>query len=449
MRAAHLHGAGAAFDTLLRLGHWSEDENLELHRLQVPDGFSANLQAVAAAVDPESADAGWSGRRRWGGGTWCTSSGDLAFRSRRGLRGWRVDIHMAVPTLLVPPEGALDTEARLRGTDVDLLERRIPMLPDSLAEACRLTPEIPRPALCLRVRLTPELSLADVEIQASRVRPRGVMEPGLVAGSRPLRRLAELATALRARRRAAGAWERLDSSRLEVAGGRPQPARRSDVDVIDTEIGLLAAEAIGWLCEARGLPAIYERREPAAVPLLPESAKRAQTEDVEAVRSYLFDSRSPHPDQSVRPGVHAGFGLTCHAFGGRPLDSYADLAVQRQLLTLTGFGGSADSVAELEQVLLETWEAREAARLVEQTGRRYWSLRSLEGIGSQTHLQAIVVEQQGPGYLVLLAGHPTGAYVRALGNEVFEAAPGRRLLVRVEQVSARRNLLRLVAPRLA
>ena len=45
MQAAHLHGAASAFDVLVRLGHWSRDENLELHRLRIPDEFPATLLA--------------------------------------------------------------------------------------------------------------------------------------------------------------------------------------------------------------------------------------------------------------------------------------------------------------------------------------------------------------------------------------------------------------------
>jgi hypothetical protein len=45
MQAAHLHGAASAFDVLVRLGHWSRDENLELHRLRIPDEFPAALLA--------------------------------------------------------------------------------------------------------------------------------------------------------------------------------------------------------------------------------------------------------------------------------------------------------------------------------------------------------------------------------------------------------------------
>lgn len=50
MQAAHLHGAASVFDVLVRHGHWSRDENLELHRLRIPDEFPATLLASASST---------------------------------------------------------------------------------------------------------------------------------------------------------------------------------------------------------------------------------------------------------------------------------------------------------------------------------------------------------------------------------------------------------------
>ena len=68
MQAAHLHGAGSAFDLLVRLGHWTADENRELHRLGVPDVFPEHVLDSVREIDMEAIAASWSGRRRWGAG---------------------------------------------------------------------------------------------------------------------------------------------------------------------------------------------------------------------------------------------------------------------------------------------------------------------------------------------------------------------------------------------
>lgn len=47
MQAAHLHGPQAAFEVLIRLGHWQADENLELRRCRVPVAFAPEVLAEA------------------------------------------------------------------------------------------------------------------------------------------------------------------------------------------------------------------------------------------------------------------------------------------------------------------------------------------------------------------------------------------------------------------
>jgi len=56
MKAAHLHGAWAAFDVLVVLGHWKPDENLDLLRHDVPIEFPAAVlsEAVASSRDAAS-----------------------------------------------------------------------------------------------------------------------------------------------------------------------------------------------------------------------------------------------------------------------------------------------------------------------------------------------------------------------------------------------------------
>ena len=50
--------------------------------------------------------------------------------------------------------------------------------------------------------------------------------------------------------------------------------------------------------------------------------------------------------------------------------------------------------------------------------------------------------------VVLLEGGPAGAFAPANRGHRVEAAPGQRLRLRIEQVSARRNVLRLADARL-
>ncbi len=449
MRAANLHGGAAAFDVLVRLGHWSADENLELHRLGLPEGFSEAASEAARELDPGAVLGRWPRRRRRSSGLCVTACGERAYRLRRSLLGRTIlDIHMAAPALWLEAGGALDQEAAARGLSVRLLERDIPMLPPEVTEACRLTPDESRPVLRLSVRLDRELTPSRVRLSLGRARPRVALDDG--ESCTPVRRLARLAAELRQRRRGAGAWEGLHpAGEIEVRGGRPLPAAEGPAARIDTELRLLAAEAIARLCNGR-VPAVYVARE-APVDGVQETPLEGadDTAAAETLRAHLLEGAASRESLGTRPAPHAGLGLPACAAGARPLTSYVDLAMQRQLLSIAGWRSDPLEAGDLQRILLETREARESAARVRRSSRRYWTLKWLQGLDHQARLECVVAEPRGPGHLVLLAQASMSAYVPAPRGRRLQAAPGQRLRVRVQQASARRDLLRLAGPELA
>ena len=448
MGAANLRGSGAAFDVLVRLGHWSVDENLELHRLGLPEGFPEAAAKAAREVDPRAVAAAWPGRRRWSSGLCVTACGERAYRLRRSLLGHTiVDIHMAVPALWVEAGTAVDQEAAARGVTVRLLEREIPMLPAELTEACRLTPAEARPVLTLSVRLDRKLVPRKVRLSLGRVRPRLALEGG--ESSPPVRRLTALAAALRQRRRREGAWQELHPvDRIEVRDGRSEPAAEGLGARIDGELRLLAAEAIARLCQDH-VPAIHAVREAPADGFQETAPEGADTAAAETLRAHLLESRAAREWLGTAAAPHAGLGRPVLAAGARPLTSYVDLAMQRQLLWVAGWRSNPLSADDLEGILLDTREARESAERVRRSSRRYWTLKWLEGLDDEARLECVVAEPRGPGHLVLLPEGPMSCHVPAPRGRRLQASPGQRLRVRVEQASARRDLLRLAGPELA
>ncbi len=447
MQAAHLHGAGSAFDLLVRLGHWTADENRELHRLGVPDVFPEHVLDSVREIDMEAIAASWSGRRRWGGGTYAAADGARAYRLRRSLRHRAViDIHLAAPMLWVTEADAIDGEALERGTAVHLIEREIPLLPPMIQQASRLTPAASRPALTLTVCLDEDLNPRFVEVKTSRVRPRARLDDESCADATALQRLAELAMGLHQCRRAAGAWQDLRPTPwIELRDGHCRPKPETPAAQIDKELSLLAAEAIGDWCQARDVPAIY-RSHGAAADEVPEADVAASAADREALRSFLLDGRAPHPTHGITLGRHAGLGLRQYAVGADPAASYLDLVMQRQLLAVTA-GEKSLPAATLERAVLDTQTAHEAAQRVAASSQRYWCLKWLEQFNCDEGVSCVVVEPRGPGYLVLLEGGPEAALAWASRGERIDVAAGQRLRLRIEQVSARRNVLRLIDPR--
>ena len=449
MQAAHLHGPAAAFELLVRLGHWGPDENLELHRLRVPDEFSATVLAAAQQPDSDLPQR-WPGRRRWGGGCYVGVNGERAYRLRRTLWGRRaIDIHLAVPALWVPAGGVIDTDAAERGTALWLVERHIPLLPAQILEACRLLPAQVRPALMLKVRLDDSLYPSHVELKMSRIRPQARLDDPEAQGTPALRQLADLALVLRQRRREAGGWEGLRPSPwITRHDDQMRPVTETSADLIDRELGLLAAEALGLYCRDRDTAAVYLTRAVGADATSFEGGAHSATPaDVAALRAVLLEGRAAHPTLDTDPGEHAGLGLRMAVAATDPMHRYVDLVMQRQLLALVGAGTEPLSAAVLERTVLETHAAREAARRVESDSQRYWSLKWVEQLPSDEGVSCVVVEPRGSGYLALLDGGPAGTFAPASRGERVDVLPGQRLRLRVEQVSARRNILRLADPR--
>jgi exoribonuclease II len=448
MQAAHLHGPRGAFEVLVRLGHWGPDENLELHRLRVPDEFSPAVRTAAVQAETSTAQH-WPGRRRWGGSSYAAVNGERAYRLRRTLWGPRaIDIHMAVPALWVLPGGIIDTDAAERGTTLRLVERQIPLLPPEILQACRLLPAAVRPALTLSIRLDENLHPSHVGLKMSRVRPQARLDDRDAQSNPALQRLAELAGALRQRRRVAGAWERLQPAPwIVLQDGQVRPAVETAAELIDGELQLLAAEALGWWCQEHALASIYMTREAGAAATSGSAAGPAAAGDALALRTFVSESHAAHATLGTDPGQHAGLGLRNPVAGSQPTRCYVDLIMQRQILAQVGAGPATLSTGELQRTVMETHAAREAAWRVESDSQRYWSLKWVEQLPPEQGVSCVVVEPRGPGYLALLDGGPAGTFAPATGGERVDVVPGQRLRLRVEQVSARRNVLRLADPR--
>jgi len=348
-------------------------------------------------------------------------------------------VYFAIPGRLVSPGSALDDEARTRGVSLPLPDQALPLLPDSLAQAVCLREGVVQPALSVELRLGADLEPSGCRLVLRRIRPRRILTPEEVIQAQDddgvAKRLHGLARALRRRRLERGGILLAPLPRLTVGDGpaacRPHPVS-ADPDALE-ELGLLASEASGELCASRGIPAIYRVQEaPGERPVDGDATDPAATH--EQIR------RMPRTFLQVEPGIHAGLGLPVSAAMDRPLDSYADLVMQQQLVEVAARGQTRYAAPELRRVVADTAAAREAGAHVVRSARRYWALRYLENREGKD-LEVTVVERAGVGYVVQFTDVGTKGYVRTAGE--LWANPGDRVRVRVERVCARSDILRL------
>jgi exoribonuclease-2 len=284
----------------------------------------------------------------------------------------RVGIHIALVADFVARGGAMDREAAARATTVYLPETTVRMLPDEIC--CRrasLTAGERHPVLSTSVLLGPHGELLDSVISPHNLRIGRRLS--YAQADRILRGADgaedEVATALR---RMYGAALELREGRKRAGAilvQRREPKVRVHGDKIEIEIidnnspsRLLVAEfmvlnnfvAASYAAERR-IPIIY-RVQPAAG-------------DSVAVRARL----------SVYPEYHAGAGLQCYAQLSSPIRRYADLVLQRQLVSALADSSALPYDADgILAVLANTENAETEAKELERRARRYWTLRYLQ-----------------------------------------------------------------------
>ena len=200
----------------------------------------------------------------------------------RDLGGGRheVGVHIADVSWYVRPGGALDQEARARGTSCYLPGGAVPMLPERLSsDLCSLRAGVDRLALSVFATLDENGRLHGYRFAATVIRSRADLsyeqvqdaldgaKPLGAALQRPVELLMRLARALRARRLAVGALQ-LDSPEVKAVvdehGETLRLERRPHLESHELveEFMLLANRCVGEAAALRGSGVLWRVHEP-------------------------------------------------------------------------------------------------------------------------------------------------------------------------------------------
>ncbi len=129
--------------------------NLTLSKTEIKQREDLRATPTIAFLDPPSAEAPI----------------ECAFSLAKTSAGhWRLGVHIADVTRLVPIDSALDREAQRRGVAIPLGKLRIPMLPAAIIEAAALQPGEDRMTISLLATLDREGQLLEFELQPTVVR---------------------------------------------------------------------------------------------------------------------------------------------------------------------------------------------------------------------------------------------------------------------------------------
>ena len=433
------------FRVLVKLGIWSEDENVTLRIEDIPVEFSPEAEAQAlcdaAKTLPErheelleeeviTVDA------------ITTRDVDDALSLRYENDEAILGVHITDVAHYIDYDSPLDREIRRRATSIYLPEGTIPMIPPVLSEkAASLSVGEDRPAISVTMRVGSDLKLKDYIVTESIIRVNKRLsyenadEKILDSDSRE-GALLRIAMAFRNDRVSKGALifkdpelsvHVTDDKKIEVSVRE----RESLSQVLVSELMIQANRLFAEFLVERQIPAIF-RSQPGPL------EKITLGDEYDPVTSYRAEKALAKGDLSSQPAPHSTLGLAAYTTATSPLRRYPDLIVQRQLKAALGSGAKTLGRERLEEILAEVSYRLERAALMERQRQRYFLLKYLEQRRHE-EWEALVL-QRFPGFhLVQLTGLYLNAALHTPNN--LALAPHDKAIVKIEKINPRDDKL--------
>jgi exoribonuclease-2 len=446
---AGLGGGEDLFPLLVRLGVFSENENIEILRREVPVEFPPEVlegggpaEALRAAFqDPRRQDLTPLELMTIDGQS--TLDFDDALSLETFSDGCRLGIHIADVAQFVRRGDPLDREALARGSSIYMPDRKIPMLPPVLAEGyCSLKAGELRPAISTLIDFSPELEIRGYRIVPSIVRVRDQLtyfDANLAADQDPRLVLwRRIARKFRDERLAVGA---VHISVPEIGVWLGESGEISVNRVNRESPGRMLVTEIMILANALMAKFLVEHRQPAVFRSQPDPRERLYRGEEGSLFQHWMQRRLLNRFVlSHEAGKHSGLGLDAYLTATSPIRKYFDLVCQRQVRAVQGFeepyrADEIDRVIQLMEIPMANVMKLQASR------QRFWLLKFLEQRIGQKE-EAIVLVRRRHSYQVLLTEYMLECDLPLTG------APGLKpedvLQVTIQRVDARRDQIGLV-----
>jgi exoribonuclease-2 len=444
-------GSGdASFRLLMRLGVFQEDEDLDLHRLEVSQEFSAEtLAQTRQLARPAPADPYAARRRDLTGLELITIDGertrdfDDALSLEPSPEGWRLGIHISDVSALVLADTPLDREALVRATSIYLPERRLPMLPEEISEdLLSLLAHQERRALSFMVTLSPEAEVLDWDIVPSLIKVGRRLTyhevDGLLGQDQTLAALLQLTGRLKEARLARGGYE-LKLPEVWVIF-TPQGDLQVSVEDQETPSRQLVAEAM-VLANSLAARFLAEHTIPAVYRSQPEPREPIRTEGHKSLLELWQDRRRlSRVVMDLEPLPHWGLGLDCYTLATSPIRRYLDLLIHRQILAALSQAPPPYRREDLERILPVMESAMRRSGQLKARRLRYWLLKYLAAwVGRKK--EALVLEALPHRYRLMFPDILLELFLQAPPGK--KLSPGDTILVRLDKVLPREDQIKV------
>ena len=439
----------ALFDILVRLGVWSETENIDLYRLEIPVAFPGNVLAHAARLVKRAGGVTCGGavqRKDLTDVPAITIDGqatldyDDAISLEKDGDEYRLGVHIADVGHYIRRDDPIDLEARNRASAIYTPDLKIPMIPPELAEdLCSLRAGEIRPAITLLVRLNSDKQVLSYDIFPSWIRVEkqwSYYDVNLVADQdETILTLHEIAKSFRQYRLSEGAihislpeitiWVDEDGMPVVHRINRESPGR-----LLVAEIMIMVNWLMAKFLKDNGMPAIFRYQG--------EPKQRLYCGEEEGIfQNWMQRKLLSRFILGSAPDFHTGLGLDGYVTATSPIRKYSDLVTQRQIRAIMGIekGYSKDEMDQLIQVLQQPMS--HVAR-VQNRRQRYWLLKYLEGMGG-SKLEAVVLGEKRSSYLILLKEYMIEATLPKSGG--IDLKREDVVQVTIQYANARKNVL--------
>jgi len=441
------------FPLLVKLGVWSENENLYLHRFDIQEHFPPEVldaaTRIASGFSVEGQRAKEDTREDLTAlplftiDSSMTRDYDDALSVRPAGDGIEVGIHIADAAAAVYLDSLLDQEALERVNSLYLPDTRIPMLPEVLSEdVCSLRQGVERLSVSLLVCFDEDDQLQDYRFVLSRIRVQRRLTYSetneLVAVDKDLERLYRLCTRLRRQRIKKGAlllplpelrvWA---NSNNEINISRMD--RETPAQLMVSELMILANGLAAKALAINNIPAIYRSQGKPQEIIVGEG-----TDDL--YLNYLQRRYLSRAELSVTPKPHSGIGMTAYTNWTSPIRRYMDLVILRQLKSMVQDDPPAYTEDDLKPVVSKITIGQSQTLEIKREWTRYWVLKYLEKEKTK-FLDALVLTQGRRTYNLLIPDYLLEASMPR--EEGKGLNPGDHFRVEVMRVNAREEVLKL------
>jgi exoribonuclease II len=439
------------FTTLVKLGVWDKNENLDLLKNQVPDSFPEVVVQRAAHLSRECGvqglDSFLDGKR-----TDLTSlplitidgQSTLDFDDALSIQDMGdhclLGIHIADVACFVKKEDPIDREALLRGSSIYLPDKKISMIPPGLAEdLCSLIAGKLRPAVSLLARMSFTGEVLDYSIVSSVITVKRKLTyfdvNNMADDDSDIKRLRNLGETMRQYRLSHGA---VQISLPEVNiwlddNGSPNVSRvnrESPGRMLVAELMILANWLMAKYLASHSMPAVFRSQ--------PEPRERLlrQTEGT-LFQNWMQRKQLSRFVLGCRPEHHSGLGLDAYVTATSPIRKYFDLITQRQIRATLGLEEpySSENIKELLQKLERPMGY---VGKIQSRRNRYWLLKYLENRIGQKE-EAIVLSKRNNGYQILLTEYMLECFMPQAGG--INLKPEDVIRITIQNINPRNDVI--------